>query len=178
DVGVRHDDLAVEAAGAEEGRVEDVGPVGGGDQDDALIGLEAVHLDEELVQGLLALVVAAAEAGAPVAADRVDLVDEDDAGRVLLALLEHVADAAGADADEHLDEVRARDGEERHVRLAGDGAREQRLAGAGRADEEAPFGNLAAQTLEFLWVFQELDDLLQLAFRLIDAGDVVESDAA
>src|SRR3546814_5537455 len=60
---------------------------------------------------------------------------EDDAGRILLALLEHVAHAAGADADEHLDEVRAGDREERHVRLPRDGAGEQRLAGAGRADE-------------------------------------------
>src|SRR6202043_2137696 len=107
-------------------------PVGGGDQDDALIRLEAVHLDEQLVQGLLALVVAAAETGPAMPADRVDLVDEDDAGRVLLALLEHVAYPAGADADEHLDEVRARDGEERHVGFAGDGAGEQGLAGAGR----------------------------------------------
>jgi hypothetical protein len=66
--------------------------------------------------------VAAAEAGAAMAADRVDLVHEDDAGRVLLRLLEEVAHARGADADEHLDEVRARDREERHARLAGDRA--------------------------------------------------------
>ena len=58
--------------------------------------LEAVHLDEQLVQRLLALVVAAAEAGAAMAADGVNLVDEDDAGRVLLALLEQVAHAADA----------------------------------------------------------------------------------
>src|SRR5437868_5789493 len=64
--------------------------------------------------------------------DGVDLVDEDDARRVLLALLEQVAHAARAHADEHLDEVRARDGEERHARLAGDGARQQRLARARR----------------------------------------------
>ena len=73
--------------------IEHVGPVGRGDQDDAFIGLEAVHLDQQLIEGLLALVVAAAEAGAAMTADRVDLVDEDDAGRVLLALLEHVAHA-------------------------------------------------------------------------------------
>jgi len=58
DVGPAHVDLPVEAAGAQEGGVEDVGPVGGGDQDHPLGGLEAVHLDEQLVQGLLALVVA------------------------------------------------------------------------------------------------------------------------
>ena len=94
DVRVRHDDLPVETAGTQQRRVEHVGPVGRGDEDDALIRLEAVHLDQQLVQRLLALVIAAAEAGAAVTADRVDLIDEDDAGRVLLGLLEHVADAA------------------------------------------------------------------------------------
>jgi hypothetical protein len=46
------------------------GPVGGRDQDDVVLHLEAVHLDEQLVERLLALVVTAAEAGAAVAARR------------------------------------------------------------------------------------------------------------
>jgi hypothetical protein len=50
-------DLAVEAARAQEGGIEDVGPVGGRDHDDVVLGLEAVHLDQELVERLLALVV-------------------------------------------------------------------------------------------------------------------------
>ena len=122
-VRIGHDDLAVEPARTQQSRVEHVGPVGGGDQDDAFVGLKAVHLDQQLVEGLFALIVAAAETGAAMAADRIDFVDEDDAGRVLLRLFEHVAHAAGADADEHLHEIRARNGEERHVRLAGDRAR-------------------------------------------------------
>src|SRR5437667_180635 len=77
-----------------------------------------------------------AAAGAAMTADRVDFVDEDDAGRILLGLLEHVADPAGADADKHFDEVRAGNGEERHIGFAGDRARDQRLAGAGRSDQE------------------------------------------
>ena len=141
------------------------------------IGLEPVHLDQQLVERLLALVIAAAEPGAAMAADRVDLVDEDDAGRVLLALLEHVAHPAGADADEHLDEVGARDREERHVGLAGDGAREQGLAGARRADQQHALRDLAAEALEFLRVLQVLDDLLELLLGLVDAGDVLEGDA-
>ena len=112
-VGPVDDDAAIEAAGTQERRVEHVGTVRGGDEDHALVRLEAVHLDEQLVERLLALVVTAAEAGAAMAADGVDLVDEHDAGRVLLALLEQVADARGADADEHLDEVGAADREER-----------------------------------------------------------------
>ena len=130
DVGQRHDHLAVEAARAHQRRIEHVGPVGRGDHDHAGIRLEAVHFDQQLVQRLLALVVAAAQAGAALAADRVDFVDEHDAGRVFLRLLEHVAHARRAHADEHLDEVGARDREERHLGLAGDRLREQRLAGA------------------------------------------------
>ena len=148
EVGALDGDLPVEAAGAQQRRVEDVGPVGGGDEDDAALDVEAVHLDEQLVEGLLALVVAAAETGAAVTADGVDLVDEDDGRRVGLGLLEQVADAAGADADEHLDEVRAGDREERHAGLAGDGAGEQRLAGAGRAVEQDALGDLGADGLE------------------------------
>src|ERR1041384_3017233 len=94
-----------ETAGAQQRGVEEVGPVGGRDQDDPTLGVEAVHLDEQLVERLLALVVTAAHAGAAVPADGVDLVDEDDGRRVGLGLLEQVADAAGADTDEHLDEV-------------------------------------------------------------------------
>src|SRR5207302_9195091 len=130
----------------------------------------------ELVKGLLALVVTATQARAAMAADRVDLVDEDDAGGVLLALLEEIAHAACAHADEHLDEVRAGDAEERHARLARDGAREQRLARAGRSHEQNTLGDASAELGELLRVLEELDDLFQLVLRLIDAGDVGEGD--
>src|SRR3954452_24245210 len=110
--------LRSERAGRQKRGVEDVGPVRGGDEDDVVLHLEAVHLDEQLVQRLLALVVAATHAGAAMAPDSVDLVHEDDAGGILLCLFEEVADAAGADADEHLDEVRPRDREERDAGLA------------------------------------------------------------
>ena len=175
-VGAVDDDLAVEAARPQQRRVEDVRPVGGGDEDDVVLHLEAVHLDEQLVERLLALVVAAAHAGAAVAADGVDLVHEDDAGGVLLGLLEEVADARGADADEHLDEVGARDREERDARLARDGAREQRLTGAGRAVEQDALGDAGAERLELLGVLEELLDLVQLLHGLVGAGDVAEGD--
>src|SRR5215210_3169671 len=175
-VGPVDDDLPVEAARAEQGGIEDVGPVRGRDQDDVVLQLEPVHLDEELVQRLLALVVAAAEAGAAMAADRVDLVHEDDARRRLLRLLEQVADTRGADADEHLDEVRAGDREERHARFARDRAREQRLTGAGRPVEQHALGNARAERLELLGILEELLDLLELLDRLVHAGHVLEAD--
>ena len=176
DVGTIDDDATIEAAGAEKSGVENVGAVGRGDEDDAVVGLEAVHLDEELVEGLLALVVSAAEACAAVTSDCVDLVDEDDAGGVLLALLEEVADAGCADADEHLDEVRTGDGEEGDVGFAGDCAGEEGLAGARRSDEQDALGDAAAEALELLRFAEELDDLLELFLGFVDAGDVLEGD--
>ncbi len=137
-------------------------------------GLEAVHLGEHLVQRLLALVVAAAEAGAALAADRVDLVDEDDRLAHAAGLLEQVADTAGADADEHLHEVRAGDAQEADAGLAGDGAGEQRLAGSGRPDEQDALGHPRPDLPEALGHPQEVDDLGDLLLHAGVAGDVVE----
>ena len=106
-VGVGHRDLPVEAAGPQQRGVEDVGPVGGGDQDDTAPWVEAIHLDQQLVQRLLALVVTAAQSGAALTAHRVDLVHEDDARAVLLGLVEQVTHPRGTDADEHFDEIGA-----------------------------------------------------------------------
>ena len=95
-------------------------------------------------------------------------------GAVLLGLLEQVAHPGGADADEHLDEVRAGDREERHAGLAGDGAGQQRLAGAGRAVEQHALGDLGAERLVPRRVLQEVLDLVELLDRLVDAGHVGE----
>ena len=69
---------------------------------------------------------------------------------------------------------RAGDREERHARLAGHGAGQQRLARAGRADQQDALGDPAAEPLELLGALEELDDLLQLALGVLQAGDLVE----
>src|SRR3984957_11505792 len=77
-VGQRDGDLAVEPAGAAQRGVQGVGPVGGGQHHDPAGVLESVHLGEELVEGLLPLVVARQAAVAAAGAEGVDLVDEHD----------------------------------------------------------------------------------------------------
>src|SRR3546814_4394820 len=75
------------SARTEEGGVEHVGAVGRRDDDDAFVGFEAVHLDEQLVERLLALVVAVAEPGAAMAADRVDFVRSEEHTSELQSLM-------------------------------------------------------------------------------------------
>ena len=154
--------------------VEDVGAVGRRHHHDALGGFEAVHLREHLVERLLTLVVAAAETGAALAADGVDLVDEDDRGRLLARGLEQVAHARRADTDEHLHEVGTRDRDERHAGLAGDRARDERLARSRRADEQHALGDARADVLELAGHLQEVDDFGDLLFHRAVAGDVAE----
>ena len=168
------DHLSVESSGPHECGVEDVRPVGGRDDDYAAVLLEAVHLDKELVQGLLPLVVTAAEARAAMAAHRVDLVDEDDAGSALLPLLEKVPHAARADADKHLDEVSAGDREEGDSRLAGHRTRKERLPRSGGSEQQHAARYLPAEFLKLCRLLQEFDDLAELLLGLVGAGDIEE----
>jgi hypothetical protein len=124
---------------------------------------------------LLALLVAAHRRLHAHLAERVELVDEHDAGRLGLGLPEQVAHARGAHAHEHLDELRSAQAEEGHLGLARDGPRQQGLAGAGRADEQHALRDAPADARVLLGVLEELDDLLQLLLGLVHAGDVPEA---
>ena len=174
EVGPIHQHLAVEAARAQQRRVEDLRPVGRGQQDHADARVEAVELGQQLVQRLLLLVHAAGDHARAGATEGVELVDEDDRGRRLARLLEQVAHPRRADADEHLDELRAGDREERHAGLAGHGAGQQRLAGSRRADQQDALRHVRAEPAIALRILQEGDDLLQLELGLVDAGHVGE----
>src|SRR5690606_19625396 len=112
--------------------VEHVRAIGRGDDDDAFVAVESVHLHEERIEGLLAFVVSSAETGTTLATDRVDFIDEHDAGRVFAALFEHVPNPARSNTDEHFYEVGTADAEERNIRLAGDGFGQKGFAGARR----------------------------------------------
>ncbi len=72
----------VKAAGPQQRRVENVRPVRRRQDNDMGVGVETVHLHQNLVQRLLTLVVGAAQTRAALAADGIDLIDEDDEGAV------------------------------------------------------------------------------------------------
>ena len=46
----------------------------------------------------------------------------------------------------------------------------------GGADQQAALGNLAAQALELLRIFQEIHQLGQLLFGFVDTGHIVKRD--
>jgi len=171
-IGAIQHDAAVEAARAHQGRVEDVRAVRRRQDDDLGVGVETVHLHQDLVQRLLALIVAAAQPRPALPPHGIDLIDEDDARRVALRLLEQVAHARRTHAHEHLDELRAGNGEEGHAGLPGDRLGHQRLARAGRPHQQHTLRNARPERGELLRLLEKFDDLLQLLLGLVRTGHV------
>ena len=175
-VGQADDDLTVETTRTQQRGVKDVRAVGRSDDDNAFITFEAVHFHEQLVQGLFAFVVSATETGATLAADGVDFVDEDDARRFGFGFFKHVAYTRGTNTDEHFDEVRTGDGEERHFCFAGNRAGEQGFTGAGRANHQQAARDLSAQAAEFAGVTQEFDHFFHVGLGFVRPGHVGKGD--
>ena len=163
---------AVETAGAQKRLVQRFGTVGCRQNDDAGRAVEAVHLAEQLVERLLAFVVARDAAAVTLFADGVDLVDEHDAGGLFFRLFEQVAHTGRALSHEHLHKLAARDGEKRHIGLAGHSLGQQRLAGARRADKQNALGHYGAHAAVFIRIVQEIHDLLQRFLGLLLPGHV------
>jgi hypothetical protein len=82
--------------------------------------------------------------------------------------------SAATDADEELDELRTVDRKERYGRLAGDGACQQGLARAGRADQQDSLGDAGAEPAVDLRLLEEGDDFFEFVLGFVDAGHVVE----
>ena len=84
-----HVDDAVETPGAHQGAVQNICTVGGRHDDHVFVGAEPVHLGQELVQGIFALIVSSGEVVlATGTANGVDLIDENDTWRFFFRLFE------------------------------------------------------------------------------------------
>ena len=165
-------DLTVKTPRTQERRIQNIRAVRRRERNNAFVRAEAIHLDQELVQRLFTFIMTAAEAGAALATDRIDFINKDDAGRVLLRLDKQIADAGRADTDKHFDEVRAADTEKRHIRFAGNGFRQERFTGTGRTEEQDAFRNPRADGVIFTRMFQEINDFRQFLFGFFFAGDI------
>ena len=176
---VGHGDVneLVEAAGTHEGRVDDVGPVGGTDDEDVLLGADAVHLSEELVHDAIGGAAAIARAATALLGDGIELIEEEDAGSGLAGLLEDVADVGLGLAEPHGEELGSLDRDEVGLALVGDGLGHEGLTATGRAVEQHTLGGAHAELLELFGVLDGiLDELLEVALDTLETTNVVPGD--
>ena len=97
--------VPVKAAWPEQCRIKHISPVGRRDYNHIGVSLEAVHLYQNLIQCLLALIMTAAHTAAAFAPDGVNLINKNNRWRVFLGLLEKVAHTAGANANKHFNKL-------------------------------------------------------------------------
>lgn len=164
-------DFTVETAVSAKGRVNGVGAVGGSHDHHVGASLHAVHQGEKLGDdtaldfsvGLLTL-----------GSDGINLVDEDDGRRVLLRLLECLAQI-GLGFTGHLGhDLGAVDQEEESTGLIGHGASHQSLTSTGRAVQEDTTRWLDTDGLEELRMTKgQLDELTDLGHLLPAATDII-----
>src|SRR3989338_86535 len=67
--------------------------------------------------------------------------------------------------------------EKRNAGLARHRPRQKSLAGARKPNQKNAARNPRPDFQIFFWVFQKINDFLQFLFRLLQAGDILESDA-
>jgi len=174
-VGTIDQHLPVKTAGAQQRGIENLRSVRRGEHDNAHTRIEPIHFRKQLIERLFLLVMPAAwKINAARASQRVEFVDEYDRRRAFPRLPEKIADARSADTDEHFDEFRAGNREEWNVGLSGDGARQQRLAGTGRPDEQQALGHARTEPAIVTGILEEAHDLREFLLRLVDTGHVCE----
>ena len=98
-------DRPVETPRPQERRIEDVRTVGRRQDDHAFCAGEAVHLSQDLIQRLFALIVTAERIRAARAPDGVYLVDEDDRGGDFTCFRKQLAHPTGSHAHDHFNEL-------------------------------------------------------------------------
>mmetsp|Transcript_18578 Transcript_18578/g.53053 ORF Transcript_18578/g.53053 Transcript_18578/m.53053 type:complete len:395 (+) Transcript_18578:636-1820(+) len=172
-------DLAIQPSGSEQGGIQDVGPIGGGNHLDHFVGREAVELRQQFQHRSLHFAVSRLVAAKSLRSDGVNLVDEEDGAVALpgfdlcLGKLEGIPDELGAVADEHLHELRAGQLEEDGVGLVRARTRQQRLSGSRRSVQQNSLGRTDADGIEHVLVRHGQHDCLdQFLDLLVGTADV------
>ena len=137
------------------------------------MAVKAVHLCQKLIQRLLTLVIAAVT-GITALSDSINLVDKNNAGRVLFRLLKQVADTGRSHAHEHFYKIRTGQGKEGHMGLPCHRFGKQRLSGTRRTYQQGSFGKLGSDLRVFAGIMKEIYHLLKRFLGFLLAGHVLE----
>src|SRR6056300_682954 len=153
--------LAVEATWTEEGVIEDVDAVRRSDDHDSSLVVETIHLSEELVDGLLTIIIGRHVSTTTLLTDSINLIDEHDTRLILSCLLEKFAYALGSNTYEHLNEVGGRALDEGDIRLTSNGSGEESLTSTWSTSEEGTTRNLSTTSKVAFRFLEEVHNLLK-----------------
>ena len=171
-----HNHPPVKTARTQKRRVQNLRPVGGSQNQDSLGGIKSVHLRQQLVQGLLPLVISAAVPAVTAFSNGIHLVDKDNTGGIFLGLLKEVTNTGSSHTHEHLHKVRTGQGEKGNVGFSCHRFSQQGLSGSWRSHQKRSFGKLRPDGRVFCRIMQKIHHLLQGFLCLILSGHILKSD--
>ena len=102
-----NNNLTVKPSWSQQCWIKHIGTVSCGNNNNAVVGFKTVHLYQQLVECLFALVVATTKTGTTMPPHGINLIDKDDARRLFFRLLKHVAHTRGANTNKHFYKVGA-----------------------------------------------------------------------
>ena len=169
-----HNDPPVKPSRAQKRRIQDFRPVGGSQNQKSFGAVEAVHFRQQLIQGLLSLIVASVM-GVPGFSDSIDLIDKDNAGGAFLGLLKKVPDSGSSHAHKHLHKLRTGKREKGHMRLSRHCLCQQGLSGSRRSHQQRAFWQLSADFGIILRIMEKIHYLLKGFLGLVLTGYILKS---
>ena len=167
-------DSPVKTAGPQQRRIQYLRPVGRRQDQKTFGGIESVHLRQKLIQRLLPLIVSAAVPAVTALSDGIDLIDENNAGRILLCFLEKVSHTGSAHTYKHFHKIRTGKGKEGHMGLPGHRLGQKCLSGTGRSHQQGAFWQLRTDLRIFGRVMKEIHHFLQGLLGFILSGHILE----
>ena len=175
DIRQAHRHLTVKTSRTQQSRIKHIRTVGRGNHNHAFIAFKTVHFHQQLVQGLLALIMTAAQTCTALTSHRINLINKDNARRMFFRFFKHIAHPRRAHADKHFHKIRTGNGKKRHLRFAGNRPRQQGFARSRRPDHQHAARNLSAQTAEFGGITQKFHHFHHIMLGFIGAGNILKS---
>src|SRR5215471_21554698 len=102
----------------------------------------------------------------------INLIDKDNARRMLFSLFKEVAHPRSPDTYEHLHKLRSANAIERNISLACYCARDERLTGTGGTHQKHAFGSARTHRDKARRELEKLYDFLKLDLRLLYACNI------
>jgi hypothetical protein len=106
EIGEVDSDLTIKTSRTEKSRVKDIDTIGSSNGNDTRVSIETIHLHQNLIHSLFALVITSSISRTTLTTDGIDLID--DARSVLPGLTEDITHTRSTNTNKHLNEFRTR----------------------------------------------------------------------
>ena len=171
----RHGDFTIKATWSEEGIVENINAIRGGDDNNTRLIIKSVHLSQELIDGLFAFIIRGHATRTALLPNRVNFVDEDNTWLIFTSHLKEFPNSLSTHTHKHLHKIGGGTLNEGDVGFPSNRAREEGLPSPRFPREKGATWDPGTTSKVALRLFEEVHDFFQFILRGVDAFNVTEA---